>query len=94
MVADFTREPVAADNRCSYCTTARGSQQDHIMPNRVRTPDWADVTVPACPPCNTRKGDRLFVPPSWEDRIPELNEKTFPHKWRVFRGAEIREVVR
>ena len=81
---------------CSYCEKARQVHKDHIFSKalRRRFPEWENVTVPACYRCNMLKGTRAFVPPSWESRIPELEELT-GKKWAVFTGdpKELTEVL-
>ena len=81
---------------CSYCGTAKAIHSDHIFSRalRRRFPAFTD-TVPSCAPCNWRKGTSHFVPPSWESRIPELEELT-GKKWAVFTGdpKELTEVLR
>ena len=82
--------------RCSYCREAPAVDPDHIMPTYLRRQyeGWEDVTVPACRQCNVRKYTHTFVPPSWEDRIPELNELTPGHTWRVYRGGPVSDAFR
>ena len=82
---------------CVYCQKARGIHDDHIMSSalRRRFPDWADTTVPACLNCNLAKGTRHLIPPSWSDRLKELEELT-GKKWKVWRGdaESLRQVIR
>lgn len=51
---------------------------------------------PACFICNTTKGTRRLVPPSWEDKIPALNDAFPGTAWRTWSGdiraASFREV--
>lgn len=58
---------------CSYCLTAHAIHKDHIVPKalRRRHEGWDEETVPACGPCNWRKGTRRLVPMDYE-RFAEL----------------------
>jgi hypothetical protein len=47
--------------RCRYClcpVTEKTAQRDHVIPMAVRPIDWISNIVPACKPCNTKKGAR------------------------------------
>lgn len=79
---------------CAYCERARGIHADHVVPRSIARrqarmlkpfPAHLLVTVRACYSCNILKGARLLVPPSWADRIDELNE-AMPGAWRVWSG--------
>ena len=73
---------------CAYCGKARAIHKDHIVPKalRRRHGGWDDVTVPACGPCNWRKGTLRLVPPSWADRLHELPGVK---PWRVWDGGRL-----
>lgn len=43
-------------------------------------------TVPSCFNCNIRKGTRRLVPPSWADRVEDLNRFFGGREWRVWSG--------
>lgn len=49
---------------CSYCQKAPAIHMDHIVPKALRRmhPGFDDLTVPACGPCNWRKGTRRYAP--------------------------------
>lgn len=81
---------------CAYCEKERAVHRDHILSRALRRkhPGWDDVTVPSCGTCNWLKGTRRLVPPSWEHRIPELEELS-GKRWAVYRGgATPKEVLR
>lgn len=68
--------------KCAYCDDRRAVHQDHVLPKsaykRLRRrvedlPEWLFDTVAACFDCNIGKGTRLLIPPSWADRLGELN---------------------
>lgn len=45
---------------CAYCRTRPGTTLDHIWPKSRGGPGAAWNIVPACKPCNQRKGDLLL----------------------------------
>lgn len=67
-VHDLTSEQWAAildlfDHRCAYCARDdRPLTQDHLIPLSRGGGHTADNVVPACQPCNSRKGDRPAPP--------------------------------
>lgn len=82
---------------CAYCGHRRAVQRDHVVPRSLakrlkgRTlrrdiPSELLVTVPACMFCNTGKGTRRLVPPSWADKVSVLNELIPGTPWRVWDG--------
>ena len=81
---------------CSYCG-ARAIHADHVMPKylRKRFPEseWATLTTPSCGNCNWAKYTFRWVPPSMEDRIPELVELT-GQEWHVYRGGPASEMFK
>ena len=98
----LTQEILERDNwTCQYCLGERGraTTVDHIFSKAegrrqgIRRFDkrWC---VAACISCNLRRMTYRFLPPSWEDRISELNELTPGHTWRVDRGGPVSDVFR
>ena len=89
---------------CEYCG-GRAVHDDHVLPqslvgnynaDRVIFPEkppipeeWLD-TVPACLACNLTKFTFRLVPPSWQERIPEL-DAFFGGRpgWRVYAGGPL-----
>jgi hypothetical protein len=82
---------------CAYCQKRRAVNRDHVVPRslvkrlkgrplRSDIPEELLVTVPACLFCNTGKGTRRLVPPSWADRVALLNELIPGKPWRVWDG--------
>jgi len=77
---------------CAYCG-AQAAHADHVVPRQMRrrakaagyNVDSPDNLVPACGPCDWRKLSRLLIPPSWEDRLDELNALGIG-TFRVWRG--------
>ena len=73
---------------CAYCQ-APAVHWDHTTPRSVwkrgQWPQWAAEQVPACFNCNIRKGTRLLIPPSWEDRLQTLNALGYG-KFRIWHG--------
>lgn len=49
---------VAYRHRCAYCHRRRPLTIDHVVPLARGGPHTASNVVPACQPCNSRKGDR------------------------------------
>lgn len=45
--------------QCFYCQTAAGDTIDHLIPKSLGGKDTVKNIVPACQPCNVRKGNRL-----------------------------------
>lgn len=79
--------------RCAYCRERYAVNRDHVVPKSYRKhrptdsiPTHLRETVPACFQCNLRKGTRRLVPPSWADRLDELNEVLPGVPWRVWDG--------
>lgn len=76
---------------CAYCASARAVHMDHVVPKslakRHDLPAEFTATVPACFACNTRKGARRLLPPSWADKVDELNELLPGTPWRVWAGS-------
>ena len=74
---------------CAYCGKRRAVNKDHVVPKSVAKryvlPTDLRETVPSCFECNIRKGARKLVPPSWENRLTELNFWV-PGAWRVWDG--------
>lgn len=74
---------------CAYCG-APAIHADHVVSKamRRRHTGWDDVTVPACGPCNWRKGTRRYAPPGFD-------LSTLPGKgWQTWDGGDHLEVVR
>ncbi len=95
-----TREILMRDGwRCQYCgkravhadhvlaksTRQRLAQVANIPGRRFEVPAWALELVAACFDCNMRKAARLLIPPSWADRLDELNGYGIG-VFRVWRG--------
>lgn len=76
---------------CAYCGTERAVNMDHVVPKSLakkhpELPEHLRETVPACWKHNILKGTRRLVPPSWSDRVPELNEFFGGTEFRVWYG--------
>ena len=90
---------------CAYCDTRRAVNSDHIVPKAERQrlerryggETSFSVTVPACFECNNLKSTRRLVPPSWANRLVELEALT-NKTWKVWNGdpnePAFREVIR
>lgn len=76
---------------CAYCGKEPAIHMDHIVCRalRRRHPGWDDVTVPACGPCNWRKGTRRYYPPGF-DRVAELPSTG----WQLWRGGPHLDVIK
>jgi 5-methylcytosine-specific restriction endonuclease McrA len=66
---DFTAEQwetlkIAYGERCAYCGQVTELTQDHVIPLAQGGEHTALNIVPACQPCNSRKGNR--TPEQWE----------------------------
>lgn len=48
------------DGRCAYCGSAGKMTRDHVVPLSRGGSDDIDNIVPACPTCNSSKGDRTL----------------------------------
>ena len=81
---------------CSYCGVRRAVNRDHVVPKALSKthvfqyaflPEKLKRLVPACFECNTRKGTRRLVPPSWEPLVEMLNEEFPGTPWRVWHGT-------
>ena len=68
---------------CAYCSKRRAVHADHVVPRSIvrrqkntarPVPFHLRGTVPACMTCNTNKMSRCLIPPSWADRLDELND--------------------
>jgi len=46
-------------SQCFYCQAAPGDTIDHLMPKSLGGKDTVKNIVPACQPCNVKKGNRL-----------------------------------
>jgi 5-methylcytosine-specific restriction endonuclease McrA len=78
---------------CAYCGVAPAIHKDHIVSKalRRRHPGWENVTVPACGPCNWRKGTRRLVPVGYDmSNLPGVKP------WRHWDGSieGLRETIR
>lgn len=51
----------AAGGRCHYCHEFKPLTMDHVIPVSKGGPHTASNIVPACQPCNSRKGARLLA---------------------------------
>jgi hypothetical protein len=88
---------------CAYCKKRRAVQTDHFVKRAqarrrveaARERENPRYKAPACRSCNEAIGTRCFVPPGFEDRIPELEALTFS-RYAVYDGAAetLRQVVR
>jgi 5-methylcytosine-specific restriction endonuclease McrA len=57
--AEWTAIKAAYGQRCAYChTKPKRLTQDHVIPLAKGGNHTASNVVPACQPCNSRKGDR------------------------------------
>jgi 5-methylcytosine-specific restriction endonuclease McrA len=100
-----TKQILERDNYvCAYCGR-RAHTKDHVVhKHRFRDPRLAERLgfahdsdsnlVAACWQCNNRRGTRKLVPPSWEWRIPALNELFPGFQWQLWDGGRIPEVRR
>lgn len=53
----------AYGHACAYCgATDRRLEQEHVIPLEAGGPDTWDNIVPACHPCNHRKGTQTWTP--------------------------------
>lgn len=80
---------------CQYCLTAQATHIDHVVPRAMRRRHGikdSDPTyhVPACGPCNWRKGTRRYAPASWAGRLGELPGKG----WQLWDGGDHLEVLK
>lgn len=91
------RQPVAAlpplvrTGVCAYCGSREVIHRDHVVPRSFRRirpiPPELQGTVESCGPCNWRKANRRLIPPSWEDKLPALEEAFPGAKWRIWDGS-------
>jgi hypothetical protein len=80
---------------CAYCGD-KAIHMDHVVPKSLqrkyhqqhgkKLPLDLAATVPSCGDCNWRKGTRRLVPPSWADKVDELNVLFFGSRFRVWAG--------
>jgi 5-methylcytosine-specific restriction endonuclease McrA len=56
--AQWTEIKAAYGQRCAYCRTKTDLTMDHVTPLSKGGHHTASNIVPACQPCNSRKGDR------------------------------------
>ena len=92
----LTQDILERDNWvCQYCG-GRAVQRDHLF-SKARQPAGIDredpeFQVASCRACNESKLAYCFVPPSMEHIIPDLNELTPGHTWRVYSGGPVSKV--
>lgn len=95
-----TQRILERDNyQCQYCGK-RAVQRDHVYPVRLKRRceragidrEALENQVACCMKCNVEKGNRCLVPPSWADRIPEL-EEAIGKVFHVFDGEPVRELL-
>ena len=95
----LTTDILKRDNwTCAYCG-GRAGTVDHLFSKaegRRQGISRGDKRwcVAACLACNIKRMSSYLVPPSWEDRIPELNEMTPSHTWRVYSGGPVSAVFK
>lgn len=82
-LAKKQRNPHQGQCSCKLCDSRRPAIPEYLL-----------VTVPACGPCNWRKGTRRLVPPSWEPRIELLNELLPGTPWRTWDGSPLSPAFR
>src|SRR5690606_31632108 len=87
-----TRPKERPTGPCAYCG-APATTWDHVVPKSLarKLKDTLPLrlrdVVEACLDCNVRKMTRRLVPPSWADKVDELNERIGGSPFRVWRGG-------
>ena len=65
-LAEWRAKVLEYEGRCAYCGESRPLTRDHILPLSRGGSDFISNVVPACKPCNSRKGSGLV--PCWVER--------------------------
>jgi hypothetical protein len=90
-----TRSPSRLEGPCAYCRVRRAVHADHVIPKSLQKkyarmgkpfPAALCETVGACAPCNWLKLTLRLVPPSWADRLDEINALVSGTPFRVWAG--------
>ena len=55
----------AYGGRCAYCAAPGKMTLDHVVPIALGGGHTATNVVPACAPCNLKKGTKLILPKPW-----------------------------
>ena len=90
--------PLSARRRLESCwkSVPRAKQNAvYFGPDGKIVSDSLMALAPSCFECNMRKGTRLLIPPSWSDRLDELNALGIG-TFRVWHGdvESLRSVVK
>lgn len=72
-LVDWEAVKAAYDSRCAYCGRDDVPlTQDHVIPLSKGGAHTKENIVPACRPCNSRKGNRLSATPSSQSVVTGL----------------------
>jgi 5-methylcytosine-specific restriction endonuclease McrA len=81
---------LADEPACHWCGIARATEADHLLESDAGGSNSMDNLVPACKPCNARRGQAYRVRKEREQNgVLELNtQKTTQSNGSFFSGSE------